>query len=438
MLADKFPYVQVSVSDLQAFGSLSEGIECTAGLLVRYHVLESLCASPAPGAFQQEREYLGNCIVQVYTAILRYLATSNRYWSQNTAMRMIKGIFKDMESAHCTLQSTVAKADEEAIRTAHILQHQELFNVSKENQENLAKLTDRIRAPIFRTARKVSQIQDQLNRDQRREIFQWLSTVHCEAHHHESCKKILKGTGRWLLECSEFLEWMNSSASAMFFLSGIPGSGKSKLTSIVIQSLLDQQTDWLVNLPPVAYFYCSQKSTDSRTADTTEIMSAILRQLAGRDVGLPLRGAIGQDFQQRKGLADQRGAQIIRLEIPEIVEHILSITEDDPIVVILDALDEVNEAERGDLFGALEQIVQDSQNVVKIFISSRNDGDIVERFEQCSKVSVNKERNKSDIQHFIDHKVNQAIGHKKILRGKVSPSLRDEIVRTLAQKAQEM
>lgn len=438
LLANHYALDQVSVSDLHAFGSLNEGVELIAGVLVRYRILENVCASSTPSTYVMEQSHLSDCIVKVYTAVLTYLANVKNYFSQNTVARIAKGILKNIEAENHTLQLAVSKADDDAFRTADIVQYQDHFNISKATKEALTDWVDKMRAPIFRIAQDVSQLQDHVLQNQRTEIFRWLSTVPCESHHHEACKGILTDTGKWLLQCSFFLNWQRSSSSAIFWLNGIPGSGKSKLTSIVIQKLLNQQAEACAQRSPLAYFYCSQKSTDPRTADVREILCALLRQLTGHDARLALRGTVAQDFQRRKEKADFNGAQILSLDIPEIKAHILDIAKDDPITLVLDALDEVDYANRGELFDALEQIVQESQNVVKLFVSSRTDGDIVERFEQHSKVRIDDLLNHDDIQRFIEHEVAKSIRTKKLLRGKVSPSLRDDIIKTLSKKANGM
>lgn len=408
-----------------------------AGVLYRYRILEDVCFSPLPSSRGDERLYLSGCIVKVYTAVLKYLATAKKYWSHNTASRIARGLVRDMEAEHQTLQSVVSTADEEVFKTANLFQMRELLDISEATKEALTAVVDDLRGPLVRIAQDVSQIHDQLQQQERLEVFRWLSTVPCEAHHKQSCKKILDGTGRWLLENPIFLEWQKSSASALLWLNGIPGSGKSKLSSIVIQTLLEKQTQAQSQRSPLAYFYCSQKSTDPRTADSREILCAVLRQLTGRDSVTPLRGTIGEDFRQRKETADNNGAQITPLDIEETVEHILAITKEDSITLIIDALDEVGE-ERSDLFDALERIVQASDNIVKIFVSSRRDGDIVERFDHCAQLRTDDYMTKQDMQRFIQHKVMEAITTRKLLRGKVSPSLRDDIIRTLTERAHGM
>ena len=212
-------------------------------------------------------------------------------------------------------------------------------------------------------------------------------------------------------------------------------AGKTLLTSIVIQTMLEQHRIAPANLPPVAYFYCSRKGTDSRNAGPEEILRALLRQLIGRDA---IRGSVAQDYQRRKEQADATGAQTPSLGKEEIVAHILNITADDPVILIVDALDEIDNQKRGDLFDALDQIVQESQNVVKIFLSSRDDGDIVDRFNRYSNVRIHQGLNRDDINHFVQHKVDQAIMSKKLLRGRVTSLLRDEIITTLCSSAQGM
>lgn len=426
------------MSDMQAFGSLSEGIELVAGVAFRYQILENICSSAMPASRGDAWLSLRDCIIKVYTSILNYLANAIKYWSHSTAARMARSLFKDMDAEQQKLRLIISKTDEEAFRTANIFQYQDLFNMSSETQKVLNDAVDQLRGPILRIAHDVSEIQDRLQAKERIEVFRWLSSVPCESHHHESCKRMLEGTGKWLLENARFLDWQQSSASALFWLNGIPGSGKSKLTSIVIQALLQRQPQAQTSGAPLAYFYCSQKGTDPRTANAGEILRAILRQLTGCDARLALRGTTGQEFRQRKKEAEYKGAQILSLDIPETVAHVLAITEEDPVTIVLDALDEVDDSERVELFDTLEQIVQESQNVVKVFISSRRDGDIVERFEQCTQIRVDHNLIHHDIHRFVEHRVCEAITTKKLLRGKISSTLRDNIVKTLSEGAKGM
>lgn len=417
---------------------MSEGIEHVADVMARYEIIEKLYWCPTSASYSRESQLLNECVIKVYTIILHYLAKARKFWSENSAKRIAKALFTNMEAEHNALQSAIRKADDETNRIVTLLQSQQTMNHSKAMMEILDRLREETMVPIVRMAQNISDINDKLDRNQRREVLHWLSTVPCELQHQEAAKKIVNGTGRWLLDRPELLDWQMSSTSAIFWLRGIPGAGKSKLTTILIESLLEQHRKASTPPPPLAYFYCSKKGADPRSRSSLEILCALLRQLTGRDTRLPLRGKVALEFQSRKELYSDTGAQMSRLNIEEVVTHILDVAADDPIIIVVDALDEADEAERGDLFRSLEKILRKSQNVAKIFVSSRNDGDIVDAFEHHSNIDIEECMNGEDIRNFAEHKVREAIEMKRLLRGRVSISLQKEITETLARGARGM
>lgn len=248
---------------------------------------------------------------------------------------------------------------------------------------------------------------------------------------------MLEGIGEWLFDRSEFAEWHKSSASSIFWLHGIPGAGKSKLTSLVIQKLIEQHDEDPNCAAPLAFFYCSRKGTDLRTTNPTEVLRAILRQLTGTRAQLPLRGSAANEFKSRKLEADSTGACIQLLDIHEAVNHILAITSEDPVTIVLDALDELD-SDRGDLLNAFDEVVQSSSNLVKIFVSSRNDEDLTDRYQCCANIEMDENCNGNDINKFIHSSINKAITNKKMSQGKVSSKLKDDVFRTLINKSRGM
>ena len=65
---------------------------------------------------------------------------------------------------------------------------------------------------------------------ERLKVLQWLSPIPFHRHHRTVYDEVLQGTGSWFLQDSEYTQWKDSDHSAMLWLHGIPGSGKSKLT----------------------------------------------------------------------------------------------------------------------------------------------------------------------------------------------------------------
>jgi hypothetical protein len=75
---------------------------------------------------------------------------------------------------------------------------------------------------------------------------------------------------------------------------------------------------------------------------------------------------------------------------------------------------------------------------VKIFVSSRDDNDIVCQLTLSPNVFIRADDNGEDIKHFVDSEVDQSIRNKRLLSGKVSDELRSQIKITLTQGAQGM
>ena len=70
--------------------------------------------------------------------------------------------------------------------------------------------------------------------------------------------------------------------------------------------------------------------------------------------------------------------------------------------IVIDALDECDKTSRADLLQALERIVHYSSNLVKVFMSSRNDQDIVRHLEHYPNIEITASKNQADIVNFCE------------------------------------
>lgn len=184
----------------------------------------------------------------------------------------------------------------------------------------------------------------------------------------------------------------------------------------------------------MAYFYCSKDPAEPERADPERILLSIARQLSGNDVTKPLRDATLRKFSQIK----KEGIQIRTLSLDETISLILELTSTSPATIILDALDECKPDRRYELFDALDRIVLESSNIVKVLVSSRDDGDIVCKLERSPNVYINPDYTSEDIRRFVVHEVSLAIERKRLLMGKVSEDTRLKIIKTLQDGAQAM
>ncbi|KAI9753568.1 MAG: hypothetical protein M4579_005085 [Chaenotheca gracillima] len=351
-----------------------------------------------------------------------FLLQVKSYWSDNTAKRIAKSFFKDVESSSRSMQTAVSNADDEMSRIASLVQFQALTDEAAKTRTHMNTLLNDLQTPMLRMARDVSEIQDGLQRKTRRFILHWLSTVPCEEHHKEASAGILKGTGQWFLASTELSRWRTSSSSALFWLHGKIGAGKSKLTSLIIRKFIEEQTTM-----------CRHKTDGSE------------RNLAGYSAAIDmsklspsLRGSVAAMYRVKAEDVDEKGTQIPKLEADETVEQILKIAEDDPVTIVIDALDEAHSETRRTILDALEKIMRDSPNVVKVFVSSRRDSDLVDSLEKYINVGITSTSNQADIAQFVRTELENAIKSKRLLRGRVSAVLRNEIIDKLINKAQGM
>jgi len=52
-------------------------------------------------------------------------------------------------------------------------------------------------------------------------ILKWLSETMCLDHHHSVSSNRLEGTGQWLLQRKEFLDWRETTSPSILWLHGI-------------------------------------------------------------------------------------------------------------------------------------------------------------------------------------------------------------------------
>ena len=99
----------------------------------------------------------------------------------------------------------------------------------KRDDQRLRALLSDIQRPIDRIEKRLQVYEDGLQATARLQIMNWLSAIPYMQHHVQVQSDVLPGTGQWLLEDDQFLEWQKSKSSSVLWLHGIPGSGKGRL-----------------------------------------------------------------------------------------------------------------------------------------------------------------------------------------------------------------
>lgn len=127
----------------------------------------------------------------------------------------------------------------------------------------------------------------------------------------------------------------------------------------------------------IAFFYCARNTAEPERAKPVEIMGALLRQLASSKPDLPVKEPVAKEYEMRRKKAEDDCSSLKKLTVQDCTRLIIELIKDHPALIILDALDECEENTRHELLEAFDEIISHSAEVVKVFVSSRDDIDIV-------------------------------------------------------------
>ncbi|KAF7672905.1 hypothetical protein GT037_008856 [Alternaria burnsii] len=229
-------------------------------------------------------------------------------------------------------------------------------------------------------------------------------------------------TGFWLTGTDEFTKWMQGS-NLHLWLSGIPGAGKTILSSLIIQQCLKQATDDRA----VAFFYCDYKNTMSQ--DVVQILSSLASQLARQHESC---------FQLLKDYDNKLRPQHQLRRSPEVDEltDLLRKMSDhfEDVRLIVDGLDECNE-QAGAVASTLRSL-GDGHAVISMCFLSRDELDIRTELEAPMFEHIEIAAHTEDVEHYVRSEIEERLKKKK-LRLK-SRELKDEIVHQLVTRAQGM
>lgn len=323
------------------------------------------------------------------------------YFSQRATTRFIKSMgagktefeekFEPVTTAKTVVQELAALAETE--KTSWILGNLDRIEETHHRQQGtlLEILTD-LQQPIDRLGTQLDIIQDGLERQKRIQILRSISTIPYTAHHKAARKDRLEGSGQWLLKRQVFQQWRSESTSSALWLHGIPGSGKTKLASLVL--------DELTGCAHFAYFYCVRNPAEPLRGQCDAILASLVRQLASSSAESPIFAAVVGKYQDAvDGIvgyedfawtSDESSAILL-----ELLQHYPAVT------IVLDALDEVNPEDRQKLLDVLSELLRKAPNLLKIFVSSRDNCDIALHFEGSPNVYIAAQDNRGDIESFM-------------------------------------
>jgi ankyrin repeat domain-containing protein 50 len=179
----------------------------------------------------------------------------------------------------------------------------------------------------------------------------------------------------------------------------------------------------------LAYFYCDRNRDDHQ--QPLAVLQSIVRQLSMSVAGGAILSIITELYRQRR----IKGFAMSELTTQECQDLILKMADVySQTTIVVDGLDECHQDTRHILMDVLDEIVVEALHPVKVFIASRNDGDLKARYAIGRHLEIRATDNQGDIEQFIMHRISRS----PIFREKISPETQVKVVQTFRTKSQGM
>jgi hypothetical protein len=193
---------------------------------------------------------------------------------------------------------------------------------------------------------KIHEFYDAHQKDSRRNaILQWLSSIDHESEQRDMIAKRQIGTGVWLLKSAEFQGWLRESGSTML-CQGIPGAGKTILTSIVISHLQEKfRND---DNSAVIYIYFTYQPKQEQVLQ--DLLGCLLKQLVTNLSAVP--DDIEKLFNIHRGGEEQLSVKDLKAALHETIKLFSK------VFIMLDALDEYHASDPVGLKNFLHEIFE--------------------------------------------------------------------------------
>jgi Cdc6-like AAA superfamily ATPase len=240
-------------------------------------------------------------------------------------------------------------------------------------------------------------------------VLDWITPVNYGPQHNDFINRRHAGTGKWLLESPEFKEWIKSGKT--LFCPGMPGAGKTILTSVVVDELETRfENDKSIG---IAYLYCNFRRQHEQKAE--ELLASLLKQLIQRQSSIP---------ESVKVLYGRHLRDKTRLSFTEVMSSLefVATTIYSRIFIIVDALDEsqVSDNGRTKFLDAILKLQAECQTSINIFATSRFIPEIRERFTDAIQREIIA--HPEDVRRYLDSHI---MGLPRCVRQSID--LQDEI-----------
>lgn len=241
-------------------------------------------------------------------------------------------------------------------------------------------------------ATNIHLVTSKLDRKKDDEILNWVTPIDYGPQLSDFLQRRQPETGNWLLNSEEYQTWLNL-AKGTLFCPGIPGAGKTILTSTVIEDLITRfQNDTTIG---IAYIYCNFRRKDEQKIE--DLLASLLKQLAEGQPSLP---------RNVKELYEGHEKKRTRPSSDEISRALRSVAAAySRVFIIIDALDEFQPSNGSRSSFLSEIFTLQAETGANFFATSRPIPDIEKQFQGYPSREILA--HDEDVRRYLDGQISQ-------------------------------
>jgi Cdc6-like AAA superfamily ATPase len=255
------------------------------------------------------------------------------------------------------------------------------------------------------------------------ELYRLLSPPAPSTNYNKALQRRQQGTGAWFIQSDTFAAWQLQKNSFLW-LYGIPGCGKTILSSTIVEHLQS------LSVQNLLYFYFD--FTDVGKQTLRGVVCSLIIQLyhTCKSAQEPLDALFASDKNMQPSCESL--SRILHIMFERAGE----------VWIVLDAIDECAERKGGPTEGLLSwmrNLVKRENSNVHCLVTSRPEQDIQAEMSRLTsekdRISIQSNLVNEDISAYIYAKVREGEG---LRRWRGYPDIQKEIEETLAQRAEGM
>ncbi|KAH9046631.1 ankyrin repeat-containing domain protein [Lactarius hengduanensis] len=261
-------------------------------------------------------------------------------------------------------------------------------------------------------------------------LREWLSPADPSTNHNIARKAQHKGTALWFFQGSIFLKW--KSTGSLLWIHGKPGSGKSVICSSIIQDIMAVCE---AGSAIMAYFYFDFRDLNKQTC--RDLLLSLVSQLSTSSS--LCCGILKRVYSSHKNGAHQPSDDTLK----ECLKQMLRLPGQEPIFIILDALDECPDSSgipspRDEVLQLVKELVDLHLQRLHICATSRPEVDIRAVLEPLAPRSVSLHNQTGQQMDIADYVRNVVDSSSSMAMRRWRADDRKLVIETLTERADGM